>query len=178
MWNNCSEPHTSTFNVKFCLYGIYVNTYITVNSIGHSYCLRLLNMCAYCALLHSVSLHQACPTVRPHLHGTDRERIVTETWDATYTLLYLAHTLPTMFYIHLVVCSLLLDQMDIGYPTTVNIRKMLLFDFVKWSFYGVSLFHTEQSFRTTVADSATITIPRGWTCLRLSRLQVSYRQGT
>jgi len=52
-----SEPHTSAFNVEFCLYSMYVGPYIAAimaGSAGRLYCVLLLPR-APTVLLHSAS---------------------------------------------------------------------------------------------------------------------------
>ena len=78
-------------------------------------CIPTANTCAYChAPFHL--LHQACPTMRPHLNNADRGsekgqplglRTKVLLYRPTYMLL--PHTRATMFYIHLVLslCTLL-----------------------------------------------------------------------
>jgi len=68
-----SEPHTSTFNVKFCLYGTYDGMYIaasTAGSVSHLYRAPLLSPCAP-PVLPSFIGH---PAMGPHLRDADRGR--------------------------------------------------------------------------------------------------------
>jgi len=113
--NNWSEPH----NVKFvCMACMSVRTSQSTQLDTHTvYCAPLLNMCAYCP---ASFIEQVCPTVRPHLHGTNRERIATETWDERATTLHhLCIAISCSYSPHNVLhspgaCSLLLDQMEIS----------------------------------------------------------------
>jgi len=60
-------------------------------------------------------------------------------------------------------------------------RPLIRFVCMKWLFYGVSLFHTTRSFRSTIADSAILLSWVHCKSLNLSvfylRLQISYGQG-
>jgi len=68
-----SEPHTSAFDVDFCLYGMTMvrRSWHGQLSAGHSYRLLLLPPCAPIVLSHSVSIKQVCPTVGPCLNDAD-----------------------------------------------------------------------------------------------------------
>jgi len=72
-----SEPHTSMFNVKFCLYGMYIGPYVasgTAGSAGHLYCTLLLPpTCPYGPV-------PFCPIVGPHLSDADRWRRKDSCW--------------------------------------------------------------------------------------------------